>query len=555
MDPALKDHLKQCMVKHGNLCSPKSQNVRISYGTAGFRGDANKIEHLFFNVGLIAGSRCLTLKANIGVMITASHNPAQDNGVKLIDPNGEMLEASWEPIVEEFCNSQSVDAQLELLEAEMGKTSLSTNHEPSLKVLLGYDTRPSSKHLLSLVEEGVQAWHPRVKGSSMGLMSTPALHYLVATSNHNSLNDLNIENYFKLLEQALISLFATKYDSRCRYSPDNLIVDCANGVGAETMNYLCNQNNLSKILPFKIINHGEGILNKLCGADFVKTYKRPPIGADDTSARYASLDGDADRIVYFYLQRSEHDEPELRLIDGDKILCLICKYLDEKLRGSSLDGELSLGVVQTAYANGASSDFLKNNLGIDPDCVETGVKNLQSRASIYDIAVYFEANGHGSIHVSSKARLKINKLADNVADAKDLKDLISTINNYTGDAVSMLIIAEHILRYYDWSIQDWHGLYDDRPNTLIGVDIPDRGAFKTLGQICQKPEGLQKLIDDTVGEFGSGSRCFVRPSGTEDIVRIYAEANSQCSAGKIANKVKFEILKLLNSSGRDQEHQ
>ena len=28
----------------------------------------------------------------IGAMITASHNPAPDNGVKLVDPAGEMLE-------------------------------------------------------------------------------------------------------------------------------------------------------------------------------------------------------------------------------------------------------------------------------------------------------------------------------------------------------------------------------------------------------------------------------------------------------------------------------
>ena len=30
------------------------------------------------------------------MMITASHNPEEDNGVKLIDPAGEMLEAAWE---------------------------------------------------------------------------------------------------------------------------------------------------------------------------------------------------------------------------------------------------------------------------------------------------------------------------------------------------------------------------------------------------------------------------------------------------------------------------
>ena len=32
-------------------------------------------------------------------MITASHNQESDNGVKLIDPFGEMLAASWEACV------------------------------------------------------------------------------------------------------------------------------------------------------------------------------------------------------------------------------------------------------------------------------------------------------------------------------------------------------------------------------------------------------------------------------------------------------------------------
>ena len=37
-----------------------------------------------------------SLSAVIGVVITASHNPEEDNGVKLVDPLGEMLEATWE---------------------------------------------------------------------------------------------------------------------------------------------------------------------------------------------------------------------------------------------------------------------------------------------------------------------------------------------------------------------------------------------------------------------------------------------------------------------------
>lgn len=44
------------------------------------------------------------IAATIGVMITASHNPEADNGVKLVDPHGEMLEQSWEAWATKFAN-------------------------------------------------------------------------------------------------------------------------------------------------------------------------------------------------------------------------------------------------------------------------------------------------------------------------------------------------------------------------------------------------------------------------------------------------------------------
>lgn len=50
----------------------------------------------------------LLFSATIGVMITASHNPEDDNGVKLVDPNGEMLEHSWEGHATKLANSRSL---------------------------------------------------------------------------------------------------------------------------------------------------------------------------------------------------------------------------------------------------------------------------------------------------------------------------------------------------------------------------------------------------------------------------------------------------------------
>ena len=48
-------------------------------------------------------------------MITASHNPVCDNGVKLVDPMGEMLNVSWEKHATELANLRCVQStQVEL---------------------------------------------------------------------------------------------------------------------------------------------------------------------------------------------------------------------------------------------------------------------------------------------------------------------------------------------------------------------------------------------------------------------------------------------------------
>jgi phosphoacetylglucosamine mutase len=75
-----------------------------SYGTAGFRAEASLLESTLFRVGLLTAARSLTLKQHCGIMITASHNPEHDNGVKIVEPSGEMLT--------QVCGSGPVDQAL-----------------------------------------------------------------------------------------------------------------------------------------------------------------------------------------------------------------------------------------------------------------------------------------------------------------------------------------------------------------------------------------------------------------------------------------------------------
>jgi hypothetical protein len=71
--------------------------VNLTYGTAGFRTKAELLDSTFFRMGMLAVLRSrLHDGACVGLMVTASHNPEKDNGIKMVDFDGGMLAQSWE---------------------------------------------------------------------------------------------------------------------------------------------------------------------------------------------------------------------------------------------------------------------------------------------------------------------------------------------------------------------------------------------------------------------------------------------------------------------------
>lgn len=58
--------------------------------------------------------------------------------------------------------------------------------------------------------------------------------------------------------------------------------------------------------------------------------------------------------------------------------------------------------MQTFYANYASSEYLLQNYKMEPIYAATGVKFLHEKAEHFDIGVYFEANGHGTVIFSEE---------------------------------------------------------------------------------------------------------------------------------------------------------
>lgn len=66
---------------------------------------------------------------------------------------------------------------------------------------------------------------------------------------------------------------------------------------------------------------------------------------------------------------------------------------------------------------------------------------------------------------------------------------------------------------------------------LLMPQVADRRVIDTTDaeRRALTPPGLQEKIDALVKKYKL-SRAFVRPSGTEDVVRIYAEADTQVRA-------------------------
>lgn len=270
--------------------------------------------------------------------------------------------------------------------------------------------------------------------------------------------------------------------------------------------------------------------------------------------RWASFDGDADRIVYYFMGVTDK---QFFLLDGDKIATLVAGYLKDLVQETGLS--LNLGLVQTAYANGSSTRYITDQLKVPVACVPTGVKHLHHKAQEFDIGVYFEANGHGTAIVSDSSYNLLQKTSQNTSisdhqrEACDLLlSVIDLINQTVGDAISDMLLVEMILAAQDWDVEQWNKAYTDLPNRQLKVKVKDRSVIQTTDaeRKASSPVGLQSAIDETVAKYTHG-RSFVRPSGTEDIVRVYAEADTQSTADKLANEVAVLVYKMAGGIGEE----
>lgn len=96
---SIADKTPRVVDEVAKYAKPQALGAReLQYGTAGFREEASLLPSTCHRMGILAVLRSKSEGKITGIMITASHNPGGDNGLKLVDPRGDMLKQSWEKV-------------------------------------------------------------------------------------------------------------------------------------------------------------------------------------------------------------------------------------------------------------------------------------------------------------------------------------------------------------------------------------------------------------------------------------------------------------------------
>eukprot|EP00981_Chlorochromonas_danica_P010249 scaffold3058_cov165-Ochromonas_danica.AAC.40 len=417
-------------------------------------------------------------------------------------------------------------------------TGLSQNASQGI-VMVGWDTRTHSPILVDCVGKGIKA----VGGVALhlGEVITPALHFCVDAFNRTKTrpqefqSEVILLNYYKELLGGYQSLTSTADHPLSTATPRTLVLDASFGVGSITVEQfltIAQENGGIPGWQIEVRNKArEGSVNANCGAEHAQKLQQPPLNVsaiDDQGKLLCSFDGDGDRIVFHvFLEDGWH------LLDGDRIAVLIASFLQEELLNAGVASSLSQGIVQTAYANGASTAFLRKFTSIV--FAKTGVKYLHHAAQSLDVGIYFEANGHGTVNFSPRAKAAItaHSQGEGLLEKKHsiaftrLQACLRVINHTVGDALSDMLTVLAILNVKNMSVEQWLTMYQDLPSKQCKVNVPDKSQL-----LCSEDEmrlvaplSLQEELDNAMKKVPQG-RCFVRPSGTEDVVRIYAEAET-----------------------------
>lgn len=238
-----------------------------------------------------------------------------------------------------------------------------------------------------------------------------------------------------------------------------------------------------------------------------------------------------------------------------KIISNLSGKILEKLKDT-----IKIGIICTAYSNGAThlyvNEYIQKNKFekfLELKIVKTGVKYLQEAAENYELAIELESNGHGK--VSHRNDFKISNLLSQCENSNDiftielLINFLNLFNPTVGDSISLLLATECSLFALQYTLNDWKNLMKPLKYLYLKLKVKDKNVYKCNENETKliSPSFVQDFLDEINLKYQSyNCRCFIRPSGTEDILRVYCESSDLDVVKEVLKVVESFIYEKVN---------
>ncbi|MCM3092837.1 MULTISPECIES: phosphoglucosamine mutase [unclassified Cytobacillus] len=357
------------------------------------------------------------LGAEAGVMISASHNPVEDNGIKFFGPDGFKLSDDQEAEIEE---------------------------------------------LMDMAEDQL----PRPVGGNLG----------------------QVNDYFEGGQKYLQYLKQTVDED---FSGIHIALDCAHGATSPLATHLfadldadlsmmgASPNGLN-------INAGVGSTHPEALSAFVKE-READVGL--------AFDGDGDRLIAI----DENGD----IVDGDQIMYICGKYMKEQ-------GRLKQNTVVST---------VMSNLGFYKGLEANGVESVQTAVGDRYVVEEMKKNGYN--------------LGGEQSGHIIFLDYITT-----GDGLLTGLQLVNIMKVTKKPLSELANEMKKFPQKLVNIRVTDKHHVTDN-------EKVKEVIAQVEEEMNGNGRILVRPSGTEPLVRVMAEAptGELCASyvERIANIVESEM--------------
>ncbi len=363
-------------------------------------------------------------KLSSGIMISASHNPPEYNGVKIFDHNGKKITKNFENKIQK------------LIEDSNQKKIIPTN-TTALK---------TNKELMDIY-----------------------MNSLIQTMGDENLSGMKI-------------ILDTCYGSA---------TICAKKIfqnlGADV----------------KVINNSRNGLkiNLNCGSTHLEPLKKAL--KDNAADMGFSFDGDADRVIGI--------DSLGNVLDGDHILFLWGRELMEQ-------------------------KILTNNLLISTQMANLGFEKAWNKIG----GILYRTN------VGDKFVYEAIKKKNAILGGEQSGHILSKINNFSGDGILTALQISKYCKKKKITLNDWlKSSFEPFPQKLTNIKL-DPNAHK----INQKTQGLiNQTINNFQENYSDNCRVYIRPSGTEPLLRVLVEAKNETKVNslstQITKKLNFEINKIL----------